>query len=357
MGPPTQHVDATSYSGVAHTFIVSGIPQSWEWRHLKDLVRNSLPTSQPGWTDIAFQRGTRRGFKYGIFTVKTDQDALYAYSFFSQHLEEGRHLVIHYFDMSRAPATLIRCNCDSVFHTRGHSVSRSAIDPSLLSAYSAANSTAASTYGGAPTAAPAATSQPYNQVVAPVAMPVQQVNYAPYAPAMTSPVMHTADSQYYQSMAYQQQQAYQPVYYSQQPVHAVYYGVPAAYNPTPVPGPIYEQAPNGTLINTSNGLVRQESRGIFIRNLNHNVTKYDLEKLIREYATPLHVEIRSKAGSSKPGGLATVRFASSSEAKYVIEHLNGMKFKDRELHVRFDVVDSSSVVSQQPLIVDGSTAS
>ncbi|EKG09934.1 hypothetical protein MPH_12986 [Macrophomina phaseolina MS6] len=94
-----------------HFFIVSGLPDYYDWQKLKDVVRDAT-TNQPGWTSMDESWRGPEGAK-GYFSVKSQQDADSVYDLLVSDIyaRPGRALLVHHFDASRLDPVLIRCNC------------------------------------------------------------------------------------------------------------------------------------------------------------------------------------------------------------------------------------------------------
>lgn len=100
--------------------------------------------------------------------------------------------------------------------------------------------------------------------------------------------------------------------------------------------PYYKRSANGVPVNTRNGTVRTEARGIFIQNINFHIKQGDLEKLVRKVAKPVRCNLQKDPSSGRFKGYATVQFGSAVEAEMAVRELNGKEHKGMILNVRLD---------------------
>lgn len=278
-------------------FIVSGLPEHFNWQKLKDLVRDAT-TNQPGWTNMDESWHGPEGAK-GYFSVKSDQDAASVYHLLVvvMYARLGRPLLVHHFDASSRDAVLLMCNCSTYYPgATGHSDNRSRI-------------TARSVL--------AAQNIPDWQPITPVpfvTIPMQH-------PSMTVPItvgqmhMYTTSAAYYPTM-------------------------PAVTAPTAPP----MTNEHGLPVNIANGVVRTESRGVHISGLVWGVSENDIRELVRPYGRPQAVEVKRSS--------ATIRFGSVEEARQVIERLDQIRFHERRITVKEDR-ESTPVQDPGMLIVNG----
>lgn len=118
--------------------------------------------------------------------------------------------------------------------------------------------------------------------------------------------------------------------------------------------PTYISSGTGLPVNVSQGAVRQEHRGVFIRGLRYSATDRDLGFFIAPIANYLHVEVnRDKTGKSR--GTATALFASYEAANRVVAFCDGREFMGRTLEARLDK-ETTTVDPSRPPVVNGSTA-
>lgn len=277
-------------------FVVSGLPEHFNWQKLKDLVRDAT-TNQPGWTNMDESWNGPEGSK-GYFSVKSDQDAASVYHLLVvvMFARLGRQLLVHHFDAASPTPMLLMCNCSSYYPgATGHSDNRSRI-------------TARSVL--------AAQNIPDWQPITPGPYVSIQMQH----PGMTVPI----------SMPPQMPMYSPPVTY---------------YQPTPaVTAPVNSAMTNehGLPINAANGVVRTESRGLHISGLPFNVSETEVRELLRPYGRPLGADLRR--------GYAIVRFGSMDEVRRAVERLDKVTWKGRQISVKEDR-DSTSV--SEPVIVNG----
>ncbi|KAK6201395.1 uncharacterized protein RJT21DRAFT_34976 [Scheffersomyces amazonensis] len=76
---------------------------------------------------------------------------------------------------------------------------------------------------------------------------------------------------------------------------------------------------------------------VYIKNLHYSTTEDELEELLKPYE-PTHVLIPSHtvrfSGISRPLGIAYAEFKDNEQVKKVIDQLNGITLKDRELYIK-----------------------
>ncbi|UZJ51736.1 hypothetical protein CBS101457_001056 [Exobasidium rhododendri] len=80
---------------------------------------------------------------------------------------------------------------------------------------------------------------------------------------------------------------------------------------------------------------RQQSRMLFVKNLNYNVQGADLYELFGRYGAIRQVRIGDQAGKTK--GTAFVVFEEIGDAKKAMEHLNGFHLQERYIVVLFHI--------------------
>ncbi|KAB2569483.1 hypothetical protein DBV05_g11841 [Lasiodiplodia theobromae] len=279
-------------------FIVTGLPEQYNWQMLKDLIRN-VTTNQPGWTNIDESRNGPEGAK-GYFSVKSQQDAESVYNLLVRvmYARLGRPLLVHHFDASGPEPLLVKCNCRSYYPgAGGHSDSRSCI--TARSMLAAQNS---------PDWQPI--SQP--QYVSNFSIPMQH-------PGMTVPITMP------------QLPVYTP------PVSC--FPVPRAMAAPIIPMPAMINE-HGLPINVTNGVVRTESRMLHISGISWNASEAELRELLRPYGRLLGVELKRT--------YATVRLGTTEEARRAIESLDKTLWKGRQIAVK---KDRDSTAISEPVIV------
>lgn len=209
----------------------------------------------------------------------------------------GRPLLVHHFDASCRDPVLLMCNCATYYPgATGHSDNRSRI-------------TARSVL--------AAQNIPDWQPIAPV-------------PFVTIPMQHP-------SMTVPITVAQMPMYTT---TAAYYPPVPAVTVPPSVP----MTNEHGLLVNAANGVVRTESRGVHMSGLPYGVSETEILELVRPYGRAQGVDMRKHH--------AIVRFGSVVEVRQVIEGLDRVIWKGRQILVKEDR-DSTSVSEPGIVIANG----
>lgn len=100
--------------------------------------------------------------------------------------------------------------------------------------------------------------------------------------------------------------------------------------------PTYVYTSNHRPINATGGLVRTESKGIFINQLDYAIDQRQLEEYLRRIGSFDSCEIRRDPASGRSRGTATARFASAEAAARAIQVLHGQKIMSKTVSVRFD---------------------
>ncbi|KAF2837998.1 RNA-binding domain-containing protein [Patellaria atrata CBS 101060] len=314
-------------------FIVAGVSRAWTWTHLKDYVRNAVG-GEPGWTDV---RADINGTNYGMFTIRTEADAIKAYELM---IEPVLGHVVHQFNMSAVGQPfLVKCNCQIQSRPSDHT-----IPSGILNSYQAALSAGATPYAHG-YVAPVAQPSYFYQAATPQNLQ-QQYSY----PSYTYPQEH--NFQMYAG------QAYQPVGYGAPIYGSASSGPKESYepsNPTPaVPESVsYHLTLGDVPVNSSGGLVTLEPRGIFIQGLPYNAGPPEVERLLNKYGKPVKFEIGKDKGGH-PKGYATAQYGSKEEAREAFEVLNGLKYNGRILRVRMDKELTKVADQYSPLIAKGS---
>ncbi|TKA82099.1 hypothetical protein B0A55_01808 [Friedmanniomyces simplex] len=127
----------------------------------------------------------------------------------------------------------------------------------------------------------------------------------------------------------------------------------------------YAYTSNGLPVNTNQGAIRTESRGVFVSGLNYKARSRDVEALFSRAGEISKCEVQKDAASGRSKGKATVRYSSAAGAQQAVSMFNDKCFMDMPLKVRLDtektVVGPPNVAtaqassrSSQPIIVNGS---
>lgn len=100
--------------------------------------------------------------------------------------------------------------------------------------------------------------------------------------------------------------------------------------------PVYTMNATGAPVNTVNGVVRVEARGIFISGLNFKARTKDVEAYFSKVGDIVKCEVQKDPQSGKSKGNATIKYASSEAAQRAIRTFHGKPFMQMTLNVRFD---------------------
>ncbi|KAK1087293.1 hypothetical protein LTR48_002732 [Friedmanniomyces endolithicus] len=124
----------------------------------------------------------------------------------------------------------------------------------------------------------------------------------------------------------------------------------------------YAYTSNGLPVNTNQGAIRTESRGVFVSGLNYKARSKEVEALFSRAGEISKCEVQKDAASGRSKGKATIRYSSTASAQQAISMFNNRKFMNMALKVRLDteqtVVSPPAAAqtsrSSQPIIVNGS---
>ncbi|KAI5249092.1 hypothetical protein E4T42_05426 [Aureobasidium subglaciale] len=112
------------------------------------------------------------------------------------------------------------------------------------------------------------------------------------------------------------------------------------YHPPPIAprkmSPTYVYTPNQRPVNSTRGLVKTESRGIFISQLDYAIDQRQLEEYLHKIGFLDSCEIRRDPASGRSRGIATVKFTTTEAAARAVHMLNGQKLMSKTVNVRFD---------------------
>lgn len=131
--------------------------------------------------------------------------------------------------------------------------------------------------------------------------------------------------------------------------------------------PVYTMNSTGAPINTANGVVRVEARGIFVSGLDFKARTRDVEAYFSKVGELVKCEIQKDPQTGKSKGNATIKYASAEAAQRAIKTFNGRQFMKMTLNVRLDR-DQTPITSpaaagtssqparssNEPIIVNGS---
>ncbi|KAI5267069.1 RNA-binding domain-containing protein [Aureobasidium subglaciale] len=124
------------------------------------------------------------------------------------------------------------------------------------------------------------------------------------------------------------------------PVSTPMHRSPVFYHPPPIAprkmSPTYVYTPNQRPVNSTGGLVKTESRGIFISQLDYAIDQRQLEEYLRKIGFFDSCEIRRDPASGRSRGIATAKFTTTEAAARAVHMLNGQKLVSKTVDVRFD---------------------
>jgi Tfp pilus assembly protein PilV len=127
--------------------------------------------------------------------------------------------------------------------------------------------------------------------------------------------------------------------------------------------PAYTVPPSGLPVNTANGSIRTEARGVFISGLSYKAKSKDIEAAFSRAGEISSCEVQKDVTTGKSKGKATVRYTSAAGAARAISMFDKKKFMGMEISVRADTdrtvvspppVSVTMRTNGQPIIVDGS---
>lgn len=120
--------------------------------------------------------------------------------------------------------------------------------------------------------------------------------------------------------------------------------------------PTYVYTPNYRPINATGGLVKTESRGIFISQLDYAIDQRQLEEYLRRIGSFDSCEIRRDPATGRSRGIATAKFANAEAAARAIQVFHGQKLMSKTINVRFDTEKEAvapAAASSSKTFVDG----
>lgn len=125
--------------------------------------------------------------------------------------------------------------------------------------------------------------------------------------------------------------------------------------------PTYVFTPNHRPINATGGLVKTESRGIFISQLDFAIDQRQLEEYLRSIGPFESCDVRKDPTTGRSRGIATAKFSTAEAAAAAIQILNGRRLMSKTVNVRFDtemeaVAPASTIKGwhEGPIIANGS---
>lgn len=253
---------------------------------------------------------------------------------------ENRNLRVHLWDISNGPAIFMRCNCGAQSHPPSTQIAQMALQPGWQS------------FTPYPSP-PMATMPPVMQI--PVPQPPQQSIQSPQQQMMAAMVALNLNPQ---DLAHVSR--FEQMYYARQAQVARMQQQQMAY-------PVYTMNTTGAPVNTANGVVRVEARGIFVSGLNFKARTKEVEAHFSKVGDIVKCEVQKDPQTGKSKGNATVKYASSEAAQRAIRTFHGKSFMQMTLNVRFDkdqtpitspaaagTSDHPARSSNEPTIVNGS---
>ncbi|KAK3070948.1 hypothetical protein LTR53_009537 [Teratosphaeriaceae sp. CCFEE 6253] len=257
-------------------------------------------------------------------------------AYLTTNVIDNRRLRIHLWDIGGSAPALLRCNCNGTsihpnqsYPAQGQEVTRMATapgwevmtpGPSPTVSQASYPSTPATSYGS-PFSTPASS---YVSSSGSMAQPAAvQAQAAAQVAAMQQAMMN---------IQFQQDPRYPAmVQLYQQRVQAL-----QMQQATNQQASRYTYAPNGLPINTVQGAVRIESRGVFVSGLNYKARSRDVEAYFSKAGEISRCEVQRDAATEKSKGKATVQFSSAAGAEQAIDLFNEKRFMGMTLKVRLD---------------------
>ena len=373
------------------------LPQKYTWQDLKDLIRREA--SHGIWTEMALYPNGKTGGKGHVSSVsscyllpeihadyiltaqarvKRPDEARNLYctssttckrlsthswtAYLTTNVIENRRLRIHLWDIGGSTPTLLRCNCNGTsihpsqsYPAQGQEVTQMALAPGWQVMTPMSSTTASQT------SYPATPATSYGSTYGTPA-----TSYVASPPPMPQPVPVQAPTPA-QLAAMQQQMMYMRI--QTDPIYAAQYQQRAqamqAQQVANQQASRYTYAPNGLPINTVQGAIRLESRGVFVSGLNYKARSKDVEALFAKAGEISRCEVQKDASTGKSKGKATIQYSSAGGAQQAIDMFNEKRYMDMTLRVRLDT-EKTALVSppaaaqatssgrEQPVIVDGS---
>ena len=113
---------------------------------------------------------------------------------------------------------------------------------------------------------------------------------------------------------------------------------------------------NGTPVNTTNGVVTTEARGVFASGLSYKARKEDVQAYFSTIGPLVKFEMPRDSLTGKPKGFALMEYASARHAAKAARDLDRKIFKHKEIHVRVnkDPTPVDLPAGTGPVIVNGS---
>ncbi|KAF2169595.1 hypothetical protein M409DRAFT_20008 [Zasmidium cellare ATCC 36951] len=301
---------ASNRSNGQYFLVIEGLPKRYTWQDLKDLIR--CKANHGIWTEITLWPNGQPSGK-GHARVQRQDEAYKLYRWLTENVVENRNLRVHLWDISNGPAMFVQCNCglSPQLHPPSTQIAQMALRPGWQSFYPYPSPPMAAM----PPAAPMPIPQPPQQ---PIQSPQQQL-MAAMAAMNLNPENQTHVEQFRHYYARQAQAAQM-----QQQQQAMQY-------------PVYTRnAATGPPINTANGVVRVEARGIFVSGLNFKARTRDVEAYFSKVGDIVKCEVQKDPQTGKSKGNATIKYASAEAAQRALRTFDGTPFMQMTLHVRFD---------------------
>lgn len=150
----------------------------------------------------------------------------------------------------------------------------------------------------------------------------------------------------------------QSAYYASQPAQPMRNDTPQAQAGASRLPPEYVKSRTGTPINVRDGVALTVSRGVFVSGINFKAREEDVKRKFSSAGDIIKCVLQSDSSSGKSKGVATVLFASSSDAQRAIDRYDGVSWMDKKIRVRIDrkttTLAAPPRLDASPLIVNGS---
>ncbi|KAM3422147.1 hypothetical protein BST61_g2517 [Cercospora zeina] len=314
---------------------IEGLPPTYTWQDLKDLIKNRARHGL--WADMMVAPGRPTGAGVGYARLERPDEALQLYHWLAYDRVENRALTVHLWDISDARrARFVQCNCGR-------------------------SSQCAQTANSVPQRmAMSLQWQPLTPVMpiaAPFASPLPLCPSGPQLPALVPSGAHFPQSRQHLAAARYQ--------FGNSPQNHAY--LMQLQNAAPlVSAPRPARTAAGLPVNTSNGTFPTESRGVYVSGLPCSAGEKEIKQWFGQVGRIVEFRLKIDKATKKWKGNCTIQYSSATEAQEAINEFDGTKFMEMKLLVRLDKVERPTMQPAQPArgvrsagsptIVDGSRA-
>ncbi|KAK4497478.1 hypothetical protein PRZ48_011929 [Zasmidium cellare] len=248
----------------------------------------------------------------GHARVQRQDEAYKLYRWLTENVVENRNLRVHLWDISNDPAMFVQCNCGA--SPQSHPPSTQIAQMAVRPGWQSFSPYPSPPMAAMPSPAPIPIPQPPQQQISPqqqqLMAAMAAMNLSPENPAHVARFQQFYYARQAQAAQMQQQQMQYPVYTM--------------------------NTATGAPINTANGVVRVEARGIFVSGLNFKARTRDVEAYFSKVGEIVKCEVQKDPQTGKSKGNATIKYASAEAAQKAIRTFHGRPFMQMTLNVRFD---------------------